>query len=142
MEQLAQVGGIAGIAALIGIVFSFVINYRKGTTDKFSTQISGFQAQIQEMRADFREQIQALTSGFQAQMSGFQMQLESMQNRNDSSVKQWQDLYQAQIETNSRLTAKIEKLESKIEQLTEEIDKLRTENAELKGQLKEHYKLA
>jgi uncharacterized coiled-coil DUF342 family protein len=39
-------------------------------------------------------------------------------------------------------TQEIRELKMEIKELRNEIDKLRTENAELKGQLKEHYKLA
>jgi uncharacterized coiled-coil DUF342 family protein len=51
------------------------------------------------------------------------------------SVNSWKGLWEAS-------TQEIRELKMEIKELRNEIDKLRTENAELKGQLKEHYKLA
>ena len=146
MEQLAQVGGIAGIAALIGVVLAFIINYRKGNTDNFSAQMFGFQTQIQEMssafqtqmqemRADFREHIQSVQLDNREQTAAFKAQINAMQTGFDSQLASWKSLWEAS-------TLEIRELKMEIKELRNEIDKLRTENAELKGQLKEHYKLA
>jgi hypothetical protein len=35
MELVAQIGGLAGLASLAGVLFAFVVKYRKGSTDAF-----------------------------------------------------------------------------------------------------------
>jgi len=56
-----------------------------------------------------------------------QVQLGTM----NKTMEFWQGLYKIQLDENSKLISKIEKLENKVEQL-------RVENAELRGQLREH----
>jgi peptidoglycan hydrolase CwlO-like protein len=63
--------------------------------------------------------------------AGFDSQLKAL----TESVNSWKGLWEAS-------TQEIRELKMEIKELRNEIDKLRTENAELKGQLKEHYKLA
>ena len=72
---------------------------------------------------------------FQAQIQALQLQIQAMQAGFDSQLNSWKGLWEAS-------TQEIRELKMEIKELRNEIDKLRTENAELKGQLKEHYKLA
>jgi len=58
------------------------------------------------------------------------------------SVMAWKGLWEAFTNEIRELKMEIKELRAQIDTLKSEIDKLRTENAELKGQLKEHYKLA
>jgi len=58
------------------------------------------------------------------------------------SVMAWKGLWEASTNEIRELKMEIKELRTQIDVLKSEIDKLRTENAELKGQLKEHYKLA
>lgn len=58
------------------------------------------------------------------------------------SVMAWKGLWEASTNEIRELKMEIKELRIEIDKLKSEIDKLRTENAELKGQLKEHYKLA
>jgi len=91
MELFNQIGGLAGITALLAVFFNYTVGRRSN---------------------------QVLT---------IQVQLDAM----NKTMESWQGLYKAQVDENSKLISKIEKLENKVEQL-------RVENAELRGQLREH----
>ena len=128
MELVAQIGGLAGLASLVGVLLAFLIRYRKSSTDAFAVASKAFNDHLESSRKDFHAQI----AGFQAQLAGFQSQVGNLQIQ----METWQGLYKAQTEENQKLVAEVVVLKTKIEQLTSEIDKLRTENHELKGLLK------
>jgi chromosome segregation ATPase len=92
----------------------------KNQTSAFQAQISAFQTQMQAMQAGFDSQLKSLTE----------------------SVSSWKGLWEASTNEIRELKMEIKELRIEIDELKSEIDKLRTENAELKGQIKEHYKLA
>ena len=79
---------------------------------------------------------------FQAQIQALQLQIQAMQAGFDSQLNSWKGLWEASTQEIRELKMEIKELRAQIDALKSEIDKLRTENAELKGQLKEHYKLA
>jgi chromosome segregation ATPase len=79
----------------------------------------------------FRTQLQALQLQIQAMQTGFDGQLKAL----TESVTSWKGLWEAS-------TQEVRELKMEIKELRAENDKLRTEIVELKGQLKEHYKLA
>jgi hypothetical protein len=91
MELLNQIGGLAGIAALLAVFFNYTVGKRNN------------------------------------QVLAIQVQLEAMNKIMESR----QSLYKVQLDENSKLISKIEKFENKVEQLC-------VENAELRGQLREH----
>jgi chromosome segregation ATPase len=121
MEQvvlyICAAGGLAGIAA----IFTVFVNHAKYKRD---SNLEVLKTQIQAMQNGFDSQLKALTE----------------------SVTSWKGLWEASMheirELREASTQEIRELKIEIKELRSEIDKLRTENAELKGQLKEHYKLA
>ncbi|MCL2282019.1 MAG: hypothetical protein FWC26_01720, partial [Fibromonadales bacterium] len=72
----------------------------------------------------FRAQLQAMQTGFDSQLKAL-----------TESVNSWKSLWEASQQ-------EIRELKAEIRELRIENDKLRAEILELKGQLKEHYKLA
>jgi len=46
MEWLGQIGGIAGIAALIGVVLSYLSSNRNSCTEEFKAVLNGLQIQL------------------------------------------------------------------------------------------------
>ena len=83
-----------------------------------------FRTQIQAMQTEFRENNKAMREGFDLQLKAL-----------TESVNSWKGLWEAS-------TQEVRELKAEIKELRAENDKLRTEIIELKGQLKEHYKLA
>ncbi|MDR1811434.1 MAG: keratin [Candidatus Fibromonas sp.] len=121
MEQLfanvGTVGGLAGIAAILAVIVSHFKNRQ-------NNQLEMLIAESKSNSEAFRAQIKAMQIGFDSQLKAL-----------TESVTSWKGLWEAS-------TQEIRELKMEIKELRVEIDKLRTENAELKGQLKEHYKLA
>ncbi len=114
----------------------------RNNSEAFRAQMQAIQAQIQAMQIEsrnnseaFRVQIQAGQAEFRenirAMQTGFDLQLKAL----TESVNSWKGLWEA-------ATREIGLLKAEIKELREENDKLRTEIIELKGQLKEHYKLS
>jgi len=46
MEWLGQIGGVAGIAALVGVILSYLSNSRNSYTDEFKAILNGLQIQL------------------------------------------------------------------------------------------------
>jgi chromosome segregation ATPase len=46
MEWLGQIGGIAGIAALIGVILGYLSNSRNSYTEEFKAILNGLQIQL------------------------------------------------------------------------------------------------
>ncbi|MCL1957704.1 MAG: hypothetical protein FWF63_10300 [Fibromonadales bacterium] len=46
MEWLGQIGGVAGIAALVGVVLGYISNSRNSSTEEFKALINGLQTQF------------------------------------------------------------------------------------------------
>lgn len=131
LSYIGAVGGLAGIAAILAVLAKLFKDKRehkietmyvesKNQTEAFRAQISAFQTQMQIMQVGFDGQLKALTE----------------------SVNSWKGLWETSANEIRELKMEIKELRIEIDKLKSEIDKLRTENAELKGQLKEHYKLA
>jgi len=117
MEQtLAYICAIGGLA---------------GTEYKRENHLETLQTQIQAMQADSKNNNEAFRTQMQAMQAGFDSQLKAL----TESVNSWKGLWEAS-------TQEIRELKMEIKELRVENDKLRTEILELKGQLKEHYKLA
>ncbi len=89
------------------------------------------QVHIQALQADSKNNAEAFRAQMQAMQTGFDLQLKGL----TESVNSWKGLWEA-------ATREIGLLKAEIKELREENDKLRTEIIELKGQLKEHYKLS
>jgi chromosome segregation ATPase len=146
MEQVflyvCAAGGFAGIAAILTVFVNHAKNKKDNNLDVLKTQMQGMQASFESNTEAFRAQIQAMQTSFDSNTEAFRAQIQAMQTGFDSqlralteSVNSWKGLWEAS-------TQEIRELKMEIKELRSEIDKLRTENAELKGQLKEHYKLA
>jgi len=114
---ICAAGGLAGIAAVLTV---FVNHYKY----KRDNHLAALTAQIQTQTDAFRTQIQAMQTGFDSQLKAL-----------TESVNSWKGLWEASM-------IEIKELKMEIKELRVENDKLRTEILELKGQLKEHYKLA
>jgi len=119
-EIIPYVGGLAGVAAILTVFVNHFKYKRENNLGILQTQIQALQAQTQ-----------ALQVQNQSMQTGFDLQLKAL----TESVNSWKGLWEAS-------TQEVRELKIEIRELRNEIDKLRTENAELKGQLKEHYKLA
>ena len=143
MEQLfaniGTVGGLAGIAAILAV---FVSHFKNRQNNKLETFIAesksnseAFRAQIQAMQASFDSQLKAMHADSKSQNEAFRTQIQAMQGSFDRQLDSWKGLWEAS-------TQEIRELKMEIKELRAENDKLRTEILELKGQLKEHYKLA
>jgi chromosome segregation ATPase len=128
-------GGLAGIAAVLTVF----VNHSKYKRDN---QLETLVAQMQTMQASFDSQLKAMQTSFDSQLKAMQV---DAKNNNDAfrvqlqgmveSVNSWKGLW----ETSKQ---EIRELKMEIKELRAENDKLRSEILELKGQLKEHYKLA
>jgi len=150
---ICTAGGLAGIAAVLTV---FVNHYKykrdnhlatlivqiqamqaesKSNTDalnvQIQTQADAFRTQIQAMQAESKSNTDAFRTQIQAMQTGFDSQLKAL----TESVNSWKGLWEASM-------IEIKELKMEIKELRVENDKLRTEILELKGQLKEHYKLA
>jgi len=130
-QIFAYVGGLAGVAAIFTVFVNHFRYKRENNLGVLQTQIQALQAQIQAMQVQMQTQIQALQVQNQSMQTGFDLQLKAL----TESVNSWKGLWEAS-------TREIGLLKAEIKELREENDKLRTEIVELKGQLKEHYKLA
>ena len=150
MEQvlvyICAAGGFAGIAAILTVFVNNAKYKRDSHLKALQAQIQAmqadsksssdaFRAQMEAMRADFRVQVQAMQTGFDSQLKAMQTGFDSQLKALTESVNSWKGLWEAS-------TQEIRELKLEIKELRVENDKLRTEILELKGQLKEHYKLA
>jgi predicted nucleic acid-binding Zn-ribbon protein len=153
LAYICAIGGLAGIAAILTVFVNHFKYKRENHLEALQTQLQAmqasfesrleamqaesrnnaeaFRAQIQAMQADSKNNAETFRTQNQAMQAGFDSQLKAL----TESVNSWKGLWEAS-------TQEIRELKMEIKELRNEIDKLRTENAELKGQLKEHYKLA
>ena len=163
METLAYIGaagGFAGIAAMLAVVASYFKHGKDSSLRtmqaSFETHLQGIQVQIQGMQNSFETHLQGIQSEMRNQNEAFRLQIQAMQASFDRQLGSWKGLWEASTQEIKELKAEIRELKAEIKALrtenTElkievralsiENDKLRTEVVELKGQLKEHYKLA
>jgi len=136
---ICTAGGLAGIAAVLTVWVNHAKYKRDNHLDALVARIeamqTSFDSQLKAMQTNSDAQLKAMQAESKIQTDAFRAQIQAMQTGFDSQLNSWKSLWEAS-------TQEIRELKMEIKELRVENDKLRTEVLELKGQLKEHYKLA